>query len=198
MNSVTETANEAKRIQQTDVLRIRAAADIVSIISRYVPLKRSGQSVSYRGLCPFHQEKTPSFTVNPRKQFWHCFGCQAGGDVFHFVQRIEGCDFPRALAIVADLAGVPIDKRPPRQEQRNVRRDEARWRELCEHFRLRFGVTAELAPRYLKWSCQADPGFRQWLEEDMEHVHVLCAFAVSLLAKAQQRDGDFPNREEAA
>ena len=69
------------------VERVRAASDIVEIIGQTVTLKRVGRN--WVGLCPFHQEKTPSFSVNPERQFYHCFSCKAGGDVFRYVQETE-------------------------------------------------------------------------------------------------------------
>jgi len=83
---------------------IREQANIVDIVSAYVRLQPSGKS--YRALCPFHQEKTPSFYVSPDKGFWHCFGCGLGGDVIDFVQRIEGLTFPEAIAKLARLLGI--------------------------------------------------------------------------------------------
>ena len=71
--------------------QIRSRADIAAVIGRYVNLKGSGQIL--KGLCPFHKEKTPSFQVNPVKGFFYCFGCRKGGDVFTFLQEIEGVAF---------------------------------------------------------------------------------------------------------
>lgn len=188
MTSINGTTNETNRI--------RGAADLLAIAGNYLQLKKCG--LQYRGLCPFHQEKSPSFYLHPGKQLWHCHGCGAGGDVFSFIQQIEHCDFPKALQIVADYAGVPFEKRPLTREEGRHFAGQARYRELIEHFRLHFGVTEELAPRYFKWSCQADPGFREWLEDDLNYVHAITACIVSLLARAQQRDGDFPEQEKAA
>lgn len=86
---------------------VRARADVVDIIGRYVKLQRA--SGSWKGLCPFHQEKTPSFNVNPRRQSYHCFGCGAGGDVFKFIMETESLDFMGALEKLADQVGVPFE-----------------------------------------------------------------------------------------
>jgi len=86
---------------------IRARADVVDIIGRYVKLQRA--SGSWKGLCPFHQEKTPSFTVNPRRQSYHCFGCGAGGDVFKFIMETERLDFMAAMEKLANQVGVPFE-----------------------------------------------------------------------------------------
>ncbi len=86
--------------------RIKQQADIVRVIGEYVRLKKSGQN--YLGLCPFHQEKTPSFAVHPVKQIYHCFGCGAGGDVFRFVMEMEKCSFPEAVRVVAEKCGLQL------------------------------------------------------------------------------------------
>ena len=85
---------------------VRNSADIVRVISDYVSLKGSGNTL--KGLCPFHSEKTPSFTVHRDKQFFHCFGCHAGGDVFSFVMLSEKVPFPEAVELVAEKCGIPI------------------------------------------------------------------------------------------
>lgn len=85
---------------------IRTVSDVVDVISDYVSLKKKG--VNYFGLCPFHSEKTPSFSVNPDKQIFHCFGCGAGGNVFTFIMREENVDFPEAARILAKRAGIEI------------------------------------------------------------------------------------------
>ena len=83
-----------------------ARSDIVSVVSRYVSLTRRGSG--NLGLCPFHNEKTPSFSVSSDKQFFHCFGCGAGGDVISFVMKIENLDFQDAVALLADWAGLEV------------------------------------------------------------------------------------------
>jgi DNA primase len=85
---------------------IRERADMLEIVSRYVTLKKAGKN--YIGSCPFHQDKTPSFTVNPDKKLFHCFGCNEGGDLFQFLMKIERIDFAEALARLAAQTGVPI------------------------------------------------------------------------------------------
>jgi DNA primase len=89
---------------------VRAATDIVKIVGDYVQLRKSG--VNMTGLCPFHQEKTPSFSVHPVKQIFHCFGCGVGGDVFKFVMLIENLSFPEALRRVAEKSGVKLKEIP--------------------------------------------------------------------------------------
>jgi len=97
--------------------------DIVSIISQYVKLKKRGRN--YVGLCPFHEEKTPSFVVSPEKQIFHCFGCGASGDVIKFLMKIDGMDFKEAITILAQDTGMPLPtfsgKKTDKTEKDNLR-----------------------------------------------------------------------------
>src|SRR4029077_16694948 len=86
--------------------QIAAANDIVEVIGAYFPLKRAG--ASFKALCPFHQEKTPSFTVSPSRQTFHCFGCGVGGSVFRFVMDYEHVDFPAGVRKIATRVGIPV------------------------------------------------------------------------------------------
>jgi DNA primase len=88
---------------------VKQQADIVRIVGDYVKLKKAG-SQNYSGLCPFHGEKTPSFSVHATRQFYHCFGCGVSGDVFSFVQKIENITFPEAVRLVAQKLGIPLPK----------------------------------------------------------------------------------------
>ncbi|HEV2022320.1 MAG TPA: DNA primase [Terriglobales bacterium] len=90
---------------------VKQQADIVRIIGDYLKLKKSGAQ-NFTGLCPFHNEKTPSFSVHATRQFYHCFGCGVSGDVFSFVQKVENITFPEAVRAVAQKMGIPV----PRQE----------------------------------------------------------------------------------
>ncbi len=85
---------------------IRSRNDIVDVVSQYVSLKRKGRN--YFGLCPFHNEKSPSFSVSPDKQIFHCFGCNVGGNVFHFIMKIENVSFFESVAILATRAGIEL------------------------------------------------------------------------------------------
>ncbi|MGA9112796.1 MAG: DNA primase [Candidatus Dormiibacterota bacterium] len=87
---------------------IKARLDILDVIGGHVSLHRSG--TQHVGLCPFHAEKTPSFSVSQQRQAWYCHGCHEGGDIFTFVEKIEGVDFPRALELLAERAGVELEK----------------------------------------------------------------------------------------
>lgn len=94
-------------IPEETVNRVLEQVDIVDIISQYVQLNKQGKN--YFGYCPFHEERTPSFSVEEEKQFFHCFSCKRGGTVFNFIMEIEGITYPEAIIKVAELAGIPID-----------------------------------------------------------------------------------------
>ena len=104
--------------------QVRSTANIVEVISGYVPLKKRGQN--FWGCCPFHGEKTPSFAVNPAKNMFYCFGCHEGGDIFKFIMKIESCDFKEALKLLAARYGIPV---PERQKTAvEIRREKQRER----------------------------------------------------------------------
>lgn len=97
---------------------VRSRNDIVSVISEYVKLQRKGSS--YFGLCPFHNEKSPSFSVSPDKQMYYCFGCGAGGNVFTFIQEYENYSFPEAMKFLAERAGITLLEKEYSQEERRA------------------------------------------------------------------------------
>ncbi|MCX6783843.1 MAG: DNA primase [candidate division WWE3 bacterium] len=92
--------------KESPIKEIKSKISIVDLVSSYVPLKKSGRN--YKGLCPFHNEKTPSFMVNPDLGMFKCFGCDAHGDQFEFIQQVEGVDFPEALKILGQKTGVEV------------------------------------------------------------------------------------------
>ena len=97
------------RFSDDKLEEVRTRADIVEVIGAHVRLKRAGRN--FVGLCPFHNEKTPSFSVNAERGFFHCFGCGAGGTVFNFVMRTEGLSFPEAIESLARRYGVTLPER---------------------------------------------------------------------------------------
>ena len=133
---------------------IRENTDIVQLVSQFVSLKRAGNS--WKGLCPFHQEKTPSFHVIPHKGIYHCFGCGEGGDGFKFVQKIKGLSFVEAVKELAGPAGITIQERELSQQDRERLRRKTSVREACEeaagffHSVLMTSPKAEHAREYLK------------------------------------------------
>jgi DNA primase len=104
---------------------VKSKLSIVEIVGEVVQLKKAG--TTYKGLCPFHGEKTPSFVVTPARESWHCFGCGEGGDIFSFVMRRDSLTFPEALKRLAARAGIEIDERTSREDARR-----ARLREVLE------------------------------------------------------------------
>src|SRR6266849_5980046 len=104
MNS-TSTLTSSDNFKET----LKQQADIVRIVGDYVKLKKAGAQ-NFSGLCPFHAEKTPSFSVHATRQFYHCFGCGESGDVFAFIQKVENITFPEAVRLLAQKLGVPMPK----------------------------------------------------------------------------------------
>ena len=98
-----------------EVRRIKERLDLVEVVGDYVKLRKAGKS--FVGLCPFHQEKTPSFSVSRERQTYHCFGCGAGGDVFRFLMEMEGWTFPQALEVLSARTGVVLEHRGRRREE---------------------------------------------------------------------------------
>src|ERR671919_911522 len=111
------------RFTRDSVDRVKEAADIVEIVSAHTDLQQRGQD--YWGVCPFHEERTPSFKVNPRDKLYYCFGCEASGDVFRFVEEKEGLSFPEAVESLAERYGVELEREreDPRAEEKRRRRD---------------------------------------------------------------------------
>jgi DNA primase len=94
------------RYPQYFIDELKNRADLIRIIEPYTPLKQKG--ANWMGCCPFHQEKTPSFSVNPAKGFYYCFGCQKSGTAFNFYMEMEGLSFLEAIKRVAEISGVPL------------------------------------------------------------------------------------------
>jgi DNA primase len=141
------------RISDESIQKVAESSDIVEIISGYFPLKRAG--TSFRAICPFHKEKSPSFHVNPSRQSFHCFGCGAGGGVFRFVMDYEHLDFPTTVRRLAQRAGIAlIEENDPAEKSRrdlrsrllNLHREASAW----FHMNLLRNREAEHARAYLK------------------------------------------------
>ncbi|MCL5935062.1 MAG: DNA primase [Firmicutes bacterium] len=114
----------AGRIPDAVVEEIRQCSDIVEVVSRYIRLEKRGKN--YLALCPFHQEKTPSFNINPEKQIFHCFGCGVGGNVFKFLMMVEGLSFPDAVKSLGAKAGIDIpEETSPAEQARQGKKDRA-------------------------------------------------------------------------
>src|SRR5947207_856030 len=111
--------------------KVKQQADIVRVVGEYVRLKKTGKDFS--GLCPFHQEKTPSFTVSPIKQIFYCFGCGKGGDVYNFVMEMEKCEFPEAVRLVAEKCGISIPR--PKERSGEERKENQQRATLVEMHR---------------------------------------------------------------
>jgi DNA primase len=139
-------------ILDEDVAAVRAASDIVGVISQYVQLRREGQR--WKGLCPFHGEKTPSFSVNANEGVWYCFGCQARGDVITFVREVEHVGFPEAVEWLAARAGVTLrysDRNEAEGRKRRARLVEIMGKAVAwYHERLLSAPDAGAARRYLR------------------------------------------------
>ena len=99
-------------MERSTIEAIKAATDLVALVEQDVKLERAGRL--YRGLCPFHQEKTPSFVVFPETGTWHCFGCGKGGDAVSYLMRRERLTFTEAVHLLAERAGLPLPSAPPR------------------------------------------------------------------------------------
>src|SRR5436309_7718348 len=104
--------------------RVRDAVDFVELVSARTELRRAGPA-RYEGLCPFHDERTPSFGIDPTQKVYYCFGCQASGDVFTFVQETEGVEFKEALELLAERSGVELqlEAEDPREAEKRKRRE---------------------------------------------------------------------------
>src|SRR5579872_7438622 len=106
-------------VEGSIIAEIQSKVDLLAYVGQYVTLRKRGRE--YVGLCPFHAERTPSFSLNAEKQVWHCYGCDAGGDLITFVRRYENVDFPDALRMLAARAGITLHESAERRRYRSER-----------------------------------------------------------------------------
>src|SRR3954453_866094 len=165
------------RISGESIERTRSAADIVEVIQGYTELRRRG--ARFTGLCPFHDERTPSFSVDPVEKLYYCFGCQAGGDVFTFLQEKEGLEFRDAIEQLADRYGVELGFDATDAAEAERRRDRDRLYELLRK-------TSDFYARYL-WDSEEAARARTYLESRGLGREALEQFGVGYAPSAWDR-----------
>ena len=193
------------RFADDSVAQVRDRTNIVEVISRYVSLKRSGRG--HMGLCPFHGEKTPSFSVSGERGFFHCFGCGVSGDVFKFLMQMEGLTFPEALERLAKEAGVELPRRTREPGADDARERQFRALEIAaEYFRRALWAekSGQMARAYLEEREIREPtthSFGLGWAPAQGLVHALEAERVSMadgeaagLVGRSQRDGGWYDR----
>jgi len=161
-------------ISNESLERVKAAADIVEVVSAHTDLRRQG--ARYVGLCPFHEERTPSFSVEPTEKLYHCFGCGVGGDVIKFVEEKDGLGFAEAVEVLADRYGVELEREQedPRAEAKRQRR--RRLEQLLER-------SAAFYANYL-WESEEAGKARDYLAQRGLREEVLRAFGVGYAPSA--------------
>jgi DNA primase len=158
--------------------RVRDAVDFLELVSARTELRRAGPA-RYEGLCPFHDERTPSFGIDPAQKVYYCFGCQASGDVFTFVQETEGVDFKGALELLAERYGVELEREEEDPKEAEKRRRRERLLELLSR-------TAAYYERYL-WESSEARHAREYLQERGLGEEVLREFRVGYAPSAWDR-----------
>jgi len=193
--------------------QIAAANDIVDVIGSYFPLKRAGSA--FKALCPFHQEKSPSFTVNPQRQRFHCFGCGEGGSVFDFVAKYESVDFPTAARRLAERAGIKIieEERSPAEDREislrkrllAIHQQAAEWfhhllinspeaKQARNYLRKR-GLTSEIAQRWkIGYAPDAWEAFGTWANEHGFNREEIVQSGLVSLRDTENPQSDFYDR----
>ncbi|MBW6458608.1 MAG: DNA primase, partial [FCB group bacterium] len=137
------------KIPELTIEKIKDSNDIVDVISTYLPLKKKGANFWAR--CPFHNEKTASFSVSPSKQIYHCFGCSAGGNVLNFVMEYEKLTFMEALKMLAERANIPLELEPvsPREQSDTAKLREMHIKAIEHYHRQLFSDAGKTAREYL-------------------------------------------------
>ena len=200
-------------IPSETIEQVAAANDIVEVIGTYFPLKRAG--ASFKALCPFHQEKTPSFTVSPQRQTFHCFGCGAGGSVFRFVMDYEHVDFPAAVHKLAARVGITIveerrseDETQQHQARRLLLRlhaEAAEWfhenllkrdvgASARDYLKTR-GINREVAKSWkLGYASETWDAFCQWASREGYRRQELLSSGLVKLRDQERGEGEFYDR----
>jgi DNA primase len=158
--------------------RVRDTVDFVELVSARTELRRAGPA-RYEGLCPFHDERSPSFGIDPGQKVYYCFGCQASGDVFTFVQEVEGVDFKGALELLADRYGVELEREEEDEKEAESRQRRERLLQLLSR-------TAEYYERYL-WESTEAAKAREYLRERGLEEEILREFRVGYAPSAWDR-----------
>jgi DNA primase len=200
-------------IPSETIEQVAAANDIVEVIGTYFPLKRAG--ASFKALCPFHQEKTPSFTVSPQRQTFHCFGCGAGGSVFRFVMDYEHIDFPVAVHKLAARVGIAIveERRSEDEAQQHEARrllldctrkqrngfmkicSSATWAAPARDYLKTRGISREVAKSWkLGYAPESWDAFCQWASKEGYRRRELLSSGLVKLRDEERGDGEFYDR----
>ena len=153
---------------------VRVQNDIVDVISEYLPLKQKG--TSYFGLCPFHNEKTPSFSVNSERQFYYCFGCGAAGNVYTFIMQMENDTFPEAVKRLADRANIILPE--PQYTQQAKEQEQQKQRLFLLH---------KQAGRFFYDKLQESVGeeARNYLQKRQMHLNIQKKFGIGYAPKGK-------------
>lgn len=196
------------QIVESKINEVRERTDIIELVSQYVSLKRAG--ANHMGLCPFHSEKSPSFSVHAGRQFYHCFGCGVGGDVFSFLMQIEGLAFPDAVRRLAERAGIELEERQlsPEEERRQQQRErlyrvnelaaeyyhrllmEEAAGESCRQYLKRRGYGRKAAGEYqIGYAVDAWEGLSKHLQQ--QEVSLEDARTLGLIRPGKQDRGDY-------
>ena len=198
-------------IEETVIQTIKERADLLSIVGEVVHLKRAGSA--YKGLCPFHGEKTPSFTVNPQQNTYHCFGCHAHGDALRFIMDMQKLSFIEAVRTLADKVGVEIPETRRLSRAQKVQRKQKKelsarlfdvqeqltqWYEQslarskqAKHYLQQRGISKKAAEAFrLGWASNDVAYFVQWVEKQQINLKDLQKLGVVIAAEDHQHKGD--------
>ncbi len=164
---------------EDNVAKIKERVDVVDLIGSYIKLQKSG--VNFKARCPFHNEKSGSFFISPERQVWHCFGCGVGGDIFSFVEQIEGMEFPDALRLLAGRAGIELTRIDPK-----LKNTKNHLYEICER-------ATKFFEKQL-WESNSNTRVLQYLHERGVTDDSIRAFRLGYAPDSWQALGDFLSR----